>query len=299
MSTSTLALEIRRVGGIARVLDFVDLTRPRISAMVLITVTVGAFVAASGLPPPLLLFHALAATALVAASAGAFNQWLEREADALMPRTAGRPLPSGRLQTGETIAFGLATLALGLTYLAAAVNVLTAGLGLATWLLYVCVYTPLKSRTPANTAVGAVAGALPILMGWTAVGGRLDLEAATLFLIVYLWQFPHFMAIAWIYRKEYALAGMKMLPVVDPTGRRAGTQAVVSAAALLAVSLVPALRLGEPGYLVGALALGLGQVVLAAVFCQRLDEQSARGLLRASLIYLPALLILLMLTPWM
>lgn len=299
MSTSTLVYEGRRAQGLARARDYIDLTRPRISLMVLVTVTVGAVVGSWGPPEPLILLHTLLATTLIAASAGALNQWLERDIDARMERTAGRPLPSGRLTNAQAVGFGAWTAVAGIGYLAASVNPLTAAMGFLTWVLYVWVYTPLKPRTPTNTAVGAVAGAMPILMGWAAVGGRFDLHAATLFLIVYLWQFPHFMAIAWIYRRQYGEAGLRMLPVVDPSGRSTGTQAVASAAALAVVSLVPALHLIAPHrvpvYLVGAVLLGLGQLALAAAFSRRLDEPSARSLLRASLVYLPSLLSLLML----
>jgi protoheme IX farnesyltransferase len=163
--------------------------------------------------------------------------------------------------------------------------------------LYVCVYTPLKRRSVANTMVGAVAGALPVLMGWTCQGKPLDLEAAALFVVVFLWQFPHFMAIAWIYRHEYAAAGLKMLPVIDKSGRRAGAQAVLAALALIPVSLIPAWHLIEPVYFAGALALGVGQLLCSVVFLVRRDDGSARRLLRASLVYLPALLALLLLVP--
>jgi protoheme IX farnesyltransferase len=176
----------------------------------------------------------------------------------------------------------------------------TAALGLLTWLLYVCVYTPLKSRTSLNTAVGAVAGAMPVLMGWSASGAEIDLRAAALFLVVFLWQFPHFMAIAWIYREQYDAAGLKMLTVVDPSGRRAGTQAVLSALALLPVSFIPALL--SPGaslYVLAAFALGGGQLACAVMFCAKRDEAAARRLLRASLVYLPALLTLLLFVPLM
>jgi heme o synthase len=284
--------------------DYLDLTKPRISAMVLVTVAVSAFVAHWGPPAPWLILHALIGTALVAASASALNQRLERRTDALMERTADRPLPAGRLSDRQVLWFGGLTIVLGLCYLAVAVNPLTAALGAATWVLYVVVYTPLKSRTPLNTVVGAVAGALPTLMGWTAVGGSLSFElgggglkAATLFLIVYLWQFPHFMAIAWIYRRQYAEAGLKMLTVVDPTGWRAGTQAVVAALALVPVSLVPILQHAGPVYFVVASALGLIYFAAAALFCRWRDERSARRLLRISLVYLPALLLLFMLVP--
>jgi protoheme IX farnesyltransferase len=233
---------------------------------------------------------------LVAASASTLNQWLERRSDALMPRTVERPLPAGRLTSGEVLAFGVVTIVLGVLYLAWLVNVNTALMGLATWALYVLAYTPLKCRTTANTTIGAVAGAMPVLIGFTAAGAPLGLEAATLFLIVYLWQFPHFMAIAWLYREDYARAGLQMLTVVDPTGRRAGAQALLAALALLPVSVLPAaLHVGGVVYFCGALAMGLAQLAIAAAFMRRLDEISARRLLRASLVYLPGLWLLLML----
>ena len=288
-----------------RLADYFELTKPRISAMVLVAVAVAAFMGHWGPPAPWLLFHTLLGTALVAASASALNQRLERRTDGLMDRTADRPLPAGRLTDREVLWFGAATIVLGLAYLAVAVNWLTAALGAATWILYVVVYTPLKSRTPLNTVVGAVAGALPTLMGWAAVGGALDfasgggLRVATLFLVVYLWQFPHFMAIAWIYRDQYAAAGLQMLTVVDPTGRRAGAQAVLGALALVPISLMPALQMPSPIYMAGAVVLGMAYLAAAAMFCWRRDQRSARVLLQTSLVYLPALLVLLVLSPWM
>ncbi len=173
-------------------------------------------------------------------------------------------------------------------------------LGFLTWLSYVAIYTPLKSRTPANTAVGAIAGALPVFIGWASVGAPLGLRACALFLIVYLWQFPHFMAIAWLYRHDYAQAGLQMLPVVDPSGRRAGAQAVVSALALVPVSLLCVLD--QPLSLVlggGLLLLGVGQFACAVAFLLRREETAARRLLRASLVYLPAVLAVLTLGPLM
>jgi protoheme IX farnesyltransferase len=184
-------------------------------------------------------------------------------------------------------------------YLAMATNAITAGLGLATWVIYVWIYTPLKSRTSLNTPVGAVAGAIPILMGWTAGGAALDLRAFVLFSIVFLWQFPHFMAIAWIYRHQYAQAGLKMSPVVDPTGRSAGRQALWLAAVLVPVSLLPALT--EPpvgiGYFLAASLFGLVQLYCANAFRRQLDEASARLLMRVSVVYLPALLVVLLASP--
>jgi protoheme IX farnesyltransferase len=170
-----------------------------------------------------------------------------------------------------------------------------------TWLLYVLVYTPLKPHSSANTAVGAVAGALPVFIGWSASGAELDIRAAALFLTLYLWQFPHFMAIAWLYREDYARGGYKMLPVIDPSGRRAGVQAILSAAALIPVSTLPALAApgwGGPLYLIVVTLLGLVQLLTAALFLAQMNREAARRLLRMSLIYLPVLLGLLVLIPW-
>jgi len=299
MSMPSLTLEEGRAVALTSVAaDYLELTKPRIATLVLVTVAVAAMLAGGEVPSGALLTHTLLGTALVAASASALNQWLERVSDARMVRTADRPLPAGRLASWQVLSFGAVTVTLGVGYLALAVNLLTAFLGFLTWLTYVWIYTPLKSRTPANTAVGAVAGALPVLLGWAAVGAPLEMKACTLFLIVYLWQFPHFMAIAWLYRRDYAAAGLQMLPVVDPTGWRAGAQAVAAALALLPVSLLFvwhthfALILG---WLL--LMLGAAQCACAVAFLVRRDETAARRLLRASLVYLPAVLAVLTLGP--
>jgi protoheme IX farnesyltransferase len=239
--------------------------------------------------PAMVLLHTVIGAALVAASAGAFNQWWEQSTDALMKRTSMRPLPAGRLTPQQVVVFGAVTLIIGLIELANGVGVLTAAVALATWLVYVLAYTPLKSRTPLNTAVGATSGALPILIGWTATGVPIDSRALALFGVMFLWQFPHFMAIAWLYRGEYARAGQRMLTVVDPTGLRAGAQAVVGALALIPVSLVPAMspQAGSPMIYSGwTLALGAMQVAAAVMFLLKCDDRSARRLLRASLVYL-------------
>jgi protoheme IX farnesyltransferase len=216
-----------------------------------------------------------------------------------MPRTADRPLASGRLTPAEALAFSAMTGIGGVAYLLAAVGWVTALLGLITWLMYVAIYTPMKVRSVHNTAIGAVAGAMPILMGWGAVGGHFDLGAAGLFGILFLWQFPHFMAIAWLYRRDYAAAGMKMLPVVDRTGRAAGLQAVCGALLLIPVSLLPAVaHVAGLHYVLWALLLGMAQLACAAAFLVRPNESSARWLLRASLIYLPSLLLMLLLGPF-
>lgn len=282
----------------ARARDYVELAKPKIAVMELVTVAVAFYLAGHGVPNFALLIHALLGTTLVAASASAFNQWLERSSDALMPRTADRPLPAGRLRARDVAWFGSITAVAGVCYLALVVNQLTACLGLASWLLYVVVYTPMKRRSAANTTVGAVAGALPVLMGWTAAGRALDMNAATLFMVVFLWQFPHFMAIAWLYRRDYAAAGMRMLTVVDPSGLRAGRQAVLGASALVPVTLIPLMvNYATPLYGAAALMVGIAQLVCAAQFYRQLDETSARRLLRASLLYLPAILCLLTLVP--
>lgn len=294
----------RRTAIWGRVADYIELTKPRIAALELLTVLVGAGIACSGVPSDgWLILHLLGGTALVAASASALNQWLERETDGLMRRTADRPLPAGRLTPTEVIIFGAATGSVGLLWLLMQVGPVTAALGLLTWLLYVWVYTPLKTRLSANTFVGAVAGALPAMMGYAALAPANDvvehrLLAAMLFLLVFLWQFPHFMAIAWLYRDSYAAGGMKMLPVVDPTGRRAGAQAVLSAAVLIPISLLPTLlmRAGSIYFLL-ALALSLFQLACAVSFALQINDVSARRLLRASLIYLPGLLALLLTVP--
>ncbi len=285
----TASWSSERSGRLARVGDFIELTKPRIVLLELVTVVVAAHLAAPWGVDAWVLWHTVLGAALVAASAGAFNQWLETATDGRMQRTAARPLPAGRLAAWQVVLFGLVTLALGAAELLVFVNLLTAGAAIATWLVYVTIYTPLKTRTPLNTAVGAVSGALPILIGWTATGAAVDMRAWALVAVMFLWQFPHFMAIAWLYRADYARGGQRMLTVVDPTGLRAAGQAVVAALALVPVSLVLALspEAGSPiVYCFWTLVLGVGQAVAAVLFLAQRDDWSARWLLRASLIYL-------------
>jgi len=257
--------------------------------MVLVTVAISGVVATWGEPNVARLLNAVIATGLVAASASAMNQWLERDSDARMPRTANRPLPAGRLSSMEVICFGLFTAFAGLGYLWFACGPLAMSFAALTWFLYVCVYTPLKTRSWLNTAVGAVPGALPVLIGWVGVGAELDARAWCIYALVFLWQFPHFMAIAWLYRKQYAEAGMPMLPVVEPTGLQAGLQSVIGGLLLLLVSLVPWFLVPTASviYLVAAWLLGTGMFVAAIRFCVSRNDATARTLLRASLIYLP------------
>lgn len=274
---------------LARVGHYVELTKPRIVAMELVAVVVAAHLAAPWGIPSLVLVHTVMGAALVAASAGAFNQWWEKNSDARMLRTAQRPLPSGRLTERQVVLFGAVTLLVGAIELFTEVGVLTASVALMTWLVYVLAYTPLKTRSPINTAVGAISGSLPILIGWTATGAAIDMRALALVAVMFLWQFPHFMAIAWLYRADYLRGGQRMLTVVDPTGLRAGAQAVVGALSLVPVSLVPAMspQAGSPVIYCGwALVLGVAQVVAATLFLLHRDDRSARRLLRASLVYL-------------
>jgi protoheme IX farnesyltransferase len=302
MSTTSITIAQPRPAALSRVRDYVELTKPRIAVLELVVVLAAMVVATWGQPDPLIALHTLVGTLLIAASASAANQWIERQLDARMTRTADRPLPAGRLSPAEALAFAAAALLLGTIYFATFVNLAALGWALATWLVYVAAYTPLKTASPVNTAIGAIAGALPVLIGWSATGAALDERALALTLVLFLWQFPHFMAIAWLYRHEYARAGHQMLTVVDPSGRRAGWQAVLSALALIPVSIVPVLDnpgLGSVLFVVLASLLGLGQLALAAAFWHSSTDMRARLLLRASLVYLPTLLAMLMLAPWL
>jgi protoheme IX farnesyltransferase len=270
--------------------DYVELTKPRIVALELVTVIVAAHLAAPRGIDRWVLVHGVLGAALVAASAGAINQWWERTTDARMSRTARRPLPAGRLSSMQVVFFGAATLIVGVLELVLGVGWLTAAVAGATWFVYIFAYTPLKTRSPLNTAVGAVSGALPILIGWTAAGAAVDMRALALMGVMFLWQFPHFMAIAWLHRADYARARQQMLTVVDPTGLRAGAQALIAALLLVPVSLVPALspQAGSAAvYCLWAILLGAGQVVASTQFLVHRDDVTARRLLRASLVYLP------------
>ena len=268
-----------------------DLVKARLTFLVLLTTLVGFYLGSRGAVDFWLMFHALAGTALLACGAAALNQLWEREHDALMRRTADRPLPSGRLRPDTVLILGGAASMAGLVYLALAVNLLTSVLGAATLGSYVFVYTPLKRVTWLNTAVGAVPGALPPLMGWTAARGELTGEGWALFAILFFWQIPHFLAIAWMYREEYEKAGFVMLPSVDPDGSRTGRQAVSHTLGLLTLSLLPFLfRITGTIYLAGALVLGTAFVFYAVQFSRDLTRPRARQLFFLSIVYLPLLL---------
>lgn len=280
--------------------DWLELTKPRLSLLSVITALVGYLAA---LPERHLgvLVGLLAGTSLAAAGAAALNMWQERELDARMARTRERPLPAGRLQPGEVLAFGLALCLLGDLLLWFAVHPLSALLALATQVTYLLAYTPLKTRSPWCTHLGALPGALPPLIGWAAAEGSLGTLGWVLFGILFAWQIPHFMAIAWMHRKDYAEAGMPMLTVTEPTGRAAAWHSLLFTLALVVVSLVPVI-LGQSGWVYGAAALLLGGWFLwkAILFC-RADarEATAKPLFLASIAYLPALLAVLVIDRWL
>jgi heme o synthase len=273
-----------------------ELFKARLTFLVLLTTLVGFYIGTVGPVDYLLMLHTVLGTALVAAGASALNQFWERDLDARMRRTQDRPLPSGRMQPQSVLLIGCACSVIGLAYLAAGVNMLTSALGAISLLTYVFVYTPLKRVTWLNTVVGAVPGGLPPLMGWTAARGHLSADGWALFGILALWQLPHFMAIAWMYRDEYARAGFKMLPVIDPDGQRTGSQAVTHTLALVPVSLCPSMmNLTGQWYFFGALILGLIFIGSAVQFSRQLTLSKARQLFYVSILYLPLLLGLMVL----
>lgn len=276
--------------------DYIELTKPRITFLVLLTTAVGYAVGAEASFHPGVFIALLAGTALVSGGASALNQWAERDADARMERTAARPLPTGRLAPGEALAFGLALSAVGLILLAGAVNWLTALLALGSLSSYVLAYTPLKRVTSLCTLVGAVPGAIPPMMGWAAARGTLDREAWALFGVLFLWQLPHFLAIAWIYREDYARGGFPMLPVTDPGGMSTARQSVAYASALVPVTLLAgAFSAAGSFYLWGATGLGLIFVGCTIAFALRRTVRAARLVFLASVLYLPAVLGLMVL----
>jgi len=269
--------------------DWVELTKPRITLLVTLTTAAG-FALASERPLDLPKFAAtLVGTALVAAGSAAWNQYVERETDQLMRRTASRPLPGGRMIAEHALAFGGLLSVSGLALLWLLVNPLTAAIGLGTLLAYICVYTPMKRKSSLATLIGAIPGAAPPVMGWTGASGELDLGGWLLFAILFLWQLPHFLSIAWLYRDDYRRAGMPLLTVNDPDGRRTGRQAVLYALTLVPVSILPS-AVGITGavHLAGALFFGLAFLASAVLFAREQSVPTARRLLLTSVCYLPA-----------
>ncbi len=287
--------------------DYWELTKARLTFFVLIVVALSAWLAGAGSADTstgvgatggvwIAMLVAVVGTGMVAAGAAAFNMVIERHADARMPRTWNRPLPSGRLRPYEVVWFGAVLTVAGLALLGWAATPLACGLAALTSVTYLAIYTPLKRVTPLNTYVGAVPGALPALVGWAAVHGELHPGAWALFLLVYFWQLPHFLSIAWIYREDYERGGFVMLPRIDPTGAMTGRQAVMGALTLIPISLLPALwRLAGPVYCAGAIVLGVWFAWRAIGFARERTIDSARCLMRTSLLYLPAVLFLLFL----
>jgi protoheme IX farnesyltransferase len=273
--------------------DLLTLTKVRVNTLVVATTAGGYWLASSSAINPLLLFNVCAGTALVAGGAAAINQVTERDVDRLMIRTRSRPLADARMSVVEAVAMALGMTAVGLAMLWIASGLLAAAVALATFLSYAFVYTPLKRITSLSTIVGAVPGALPPLIGWAAARGTLNDPAPwALFLIGFFWQLPHILAIGWIHREDYARAGLPLLAVVDTTGAITGRQAMLWAAALVPVSLLPstpAIQLTGPSYLAGALVLGLLQFTFAARFARDPSARKARHLFYMTLLYLPLL----------
>jgi len=275
----------------ARSWAYVVLMKPDVTFLVVITTVAGFYLGSLGPLDWLLLVHTVCATMLVAGGTAALNQYVEREADAVMRRTAARPLPSGVLQPREVLIFGLAAIVVGAAWLALATNILACLVALATSILYLGLYTPLKTRTTFSTAVGAIPGALPPLIGWAAARGSISLGAWVLFAILFFWQFPHFMAIAWMYREDYARAGIRMLPVVDHKGDATFRQIVCTSAILVWVSALPSV-VGMAGmhYFFGALALGMILLQVSLWANRARTNARAKWLMHATVAHIPILL---------
>jgi heme o synthase len=290
MKSDAIALPAAR----SRATDFVALAKPRLNLLVVASALAGYVMAGGEILDAIRVVCTVAGTALVAGGASAFNQVIERVPDSLMRRTRMRPVPDGRLQPFESVAFGLVLSVIGLAVLATEVNLLSAAVALTTLLTYALIYTPLKRRTSFATVIGAIPGALPPVIGWAAARGSLSQGAWVLFAIVFLWQLPHFLAIAWLYREDYARAGFPMLPVIEPDGRSTARQALFYCAALLPVSLAPTLLgMTSTVYFVSALGLGLLFLGLTLKFARTRAVADARRLFFGSIIYLPILWILM------
>jgi heme o synthase len=303
---SPISLPVAAVNGqtlSGRLHDYYELTKPRMNGLVVTTTAVGYYMALA-VPPDahawVGLLNVVLGTTLTAASAAVLNQVIERVPDLLMPRTANRPVAAGRVSAIDATVFGVILGVVGMAYLALVVNPLTCALGLLTWGSYLFVYTPLKRVTSLNTVVGAIPGAIPPVMGWTAVHNAISPMAAALFGILFLWQMPHFLAIAVMYAKDYTLGGYKMLPVVDPTLASTKRMSLLYCLALIPVSLVPTL-LGISGrggagsaYAAGALVGGLAFLTFAGAMVVKPQRPEARRMFFCSIIYLPLLLALMM-----
>lgn len=295
MGTVTAEIHDSEVLGLKEKLTaFFELTKPRIAFMLVLTAAAGFYLGGGKTFNPALFVHSMVAIALLAFGVATLNQYLERDLDELMERTANRPLPSGRLAPVEALVFGVFLCVSAEIYLYFAVNALTAFLGLTVIVGYVFLYTPLKTRTTASTAIGAIPGAMPPLMGWTAASNEITLGAWGLFLMLFLWQFPHFLAIAWMYREQYAKAGIKMLPVVDKDGKFTALQIVVFTVLLVPISLAP-FFIGISGvfYLSGAILLGFWFLIVSIQTARARTTAKARKLMLTSVLYLPIIFALM------
>lgn len=272
--------------------SYVVLTKPDVTFLVVITTVAGFYLGSRGPMDWLLLLQTVCGTMLVAGGTAALNQYAERDMDLLMRRTAARPLPSGQLQPMEVLVFGAGAIFVGSIWLALDVNGLAALIALATCLLYLGAYTPLKKETPLATAVGAFPGALPPLIGWAAATGSVSLGGWILFAILFFWQFPHFMSIAWMYRQDYARAGIKMLPVVDPKGDATFAQIIWTSLVLVPASLLPSL-IGMTGihYFFGALVMGMMLAQVGLWANRTRTNVRAKWLMHATVAYIPLLLV--------
>ncbi|MBI4447038.1 MAG: protoheme IX farnesyltransferase [Acidobacteria bacterium] len=273
---------------------YLELTKPRVTLLVVLTAAAGVYLASASVNAAVLV-HVMAGTALLSGGTAVLNEFLERDADARMRRTERRPLPSGRIDPAPAMIYGMVLIFSGTAYLAAFTNLLTAVIGCLTSIIYLFIYTPLKTRTSLCTFVGAFPGAAPALMGWSAVGAGLDERAWVLFLILFLWQFPHFLAISWLYREDYARGGFIMLPLIDNEGKKTGRRIMVFTFSMVGASVLPSL-VGLAGslYLIGALLLGMVFMKYGVSAAMLRTQISARHLLRISVIYLPLLLTLMM-----
>ena len=275
--------------------DYLELTKPRVIWLILMSTGIGCWFGLRGVLDGLVLLHAVSGTGLLAAGTFTLNQWHERDADAKMRRTRLRPLPAGRIRPERAFWFGVALAALGFVQLWLGANLLAGLLGLFTLLSYLLAYTPLKQRSRHSTTVGAVPGAMPPLIGYAAASGTLTAEAWVLFAILFLWQFPHFYSIAWMYRDDYARAGIRMLPVVEPDGESTARRIVLASLILIPVSLLPGLMsMTGRVYLWGALTLGAGFLHYGLRVARELTIPRARGVLLASVFYLPILYCLML-----
>ena len=276
--------------------DYLELTKPRITLLILVCAAVGYWFGCGASFHGMILAHALLGTALLASGTSALNQWYEVDSDAKMRRTRQRPLPAGRIERKNGLAFGLLLSAAGFADLWYGTNLLAAALGLFTLLSYLLLYTPLKQRSPACTTVGAIPGAMPPLIGYAAAGHGVDARALALFLFLFVWQFPHFDAIAWMYRDDYARGGIRMLPIIDPDGESTAGRIVVCSLLLIPISLAP-LLLGMTGALYAgvATAAGLGVLYFGARMGRERTLSRARALLLATVFYLPAVLCVMVL----